>query len=212
MSKLTLKTVSFLFNLGMVMVSCKGDDDSSDTPDTAQPVVQNFGSFSADLDGANFEMVATLLNDVDPNVGSYESTDATVSPFVTEKDFNSSLDNSVKGEAAGVSVGTVTFSGSQNPSKSAFVALFSPGNKNYEQNLNNGVEVYVNINGVTWSISNGTADQSGSTFTITSAAEGEVAGTDNVEIEATFSCTLYDDSGNSKALTNGKFKGLFENS
>ena len=159
MNKLTVKTVSLIFLLGMFATSCKDDDSFSSTPVAGgQSTIENLGSFSADLDGTNFSMVTTLANDIEPGVGSFESTDASVSPFVTNKDFSSDLTNTVSGDVSGVSVGSVTYSGSQLPSKSESLAIFSPGNKNYTRSLNNGVRVFVNIGGVTWSIANGSAD------------------------------------------------------
>lgn len=216
MKRLTLKTISLLCMLATVLVSCD-KDESGLTPNenyiqNIEDQPQGFGNFIADIDGSNFSMTATLTNNIQPTVGGQESTDATVSPFVTQKNYNSALTNSSTGQSSGISVGEIIYSGSLLPSKSEFLALFSTGSKNYSQDLSNGVEVYIVENNVVWSSANGSGNQSGSKFNITSATEGSVLGNDNVEIEATFSCTLYDDSGNSKVLTNGTFKGVFENS
>lgn len=216
MKIISVKSISLIFILGMTAFSCKDDDDSSSNP-KATPINEQrteffLGSFSADLDETNFKMVATSTNNVGIGIGAIGETNTSVSPFVTKITYNSSLSSSLSGERAGILVGSITYSGSNLPSKSEFLALFSTGSKNYDQNLNDGVEVYVVIDQVTWSSSYGTADQSGSTFNIISAKESEDFMNYYFEIEASFSCTLYDDSGNSKLLTNGKFKGLFQNS
>ena len=57
---------------------------------------------------------------------------------------------------------------------------------------------------VTWSTDLGTHDQTGSAFNVTSLTEGTEGAW--YTMEATFNCKLYDESGNSKTLTNGEMR------
>jgi hypothetical protein len=212
MKYIKLKRIGIILFCFTALMGCSEDEsltpNESFTGGTSQE--QDFGRFTGDIDGAAFEQISTLTNNTIPSAGVSEETDATVSPFISKKDYNFSLENTTSNETGGISIGTVTYSGSQLPPKEDFNAVFSEGNKTYARNFNNGVSVFVNMGGVTWSSSNGTADQTGSTFTITNATPNVVFGADVVEVTATFSCTLYDDSGDSKKITNGTFKGTFE--
>jgi hypothetical protein len=64
--------------------------------------------------------------------------------------------------------------------------------------------------GTVWETFNGSADQSGSRFTITDVnpiMNGNTTGKPiRAIISAAFDCLLYDDKGNSKHLTDGRFR------
>ncbi|UAY51939.1 hypothetical protein [Ferruginibacter albus] len=94
-----------------------------------------------------------------------------------------------------------------------FKSFFNPGTYSFSTpGSYQGITVsWMDKSGNYWSTDNDPATQSGSTFTITKVNDGPVSLNQvyYVEVTATFNCTLYDLSGNSKQLTNGKYFGLF---
>jgi hypothetical protein len=77
--------------------------------------------------------------------------------------------------------------------------------------LSSGISVaWEDSLGTTWETFNGSADQSGSRFTITEVKPITNGNTTDKPIgaiiSATFDCLLYDNKGNSKHLTNGSFR------
>lgn len=77
--------------------------------------------------------------------------------------------------------------------------------------LSDGVNIsYYDSLGTEWETFNGTADQTGSSFTVLSAKpinDGNTTGKPiGAIVTATFDCILYDKKGNSKHLTNGRFR------
>lgn len=219
MRKFTLKLVSFLSILSLLIISCE-DDTSDYTPNNGSnslnlpnnPVdtTGNQGGgqapltskgFVGDFDGARITFIASSSN-FQPGVGSSGSSGAT-----STKSYQSSIFNLSTGDGATLSIGEIQYSGTSFPSNAMFQSLFTQGDQNYSVDSKNGVEVSIVLNNEIWSSSEGTADQTGSNFKFTQISDKG----NSVEVKATFSCTLYDDSGNSKALTNGEFIGLFEN-
>ncbi|MCB0713154.1 MAG: hypothetical protein KDD67_12560 [Ignavibacteriae bacterium] len=80
-----------------------------------------------------------------------------------------------------------------------------------EADEKDGVEIrWVDANGKSWSTAYGSGNQANSSFVITKKVKIEYPQPwlgDRIlyEIEGTFSCTLYDSSGNSMQVTEGKF-------
>jgi hypothetical protein len=115
-----------------------------------------------------------------------------------------------------VEKGTLYTPGIGRPDEAAFRQFFAVGQYNYSSTsspaLLNGIVIeHRDDNGVTWVSNKGTADQTGSSFNIVSNKEETNFGDQQMKIYATFNCKVYDDNGNSKILTNGKFVGYFEN-
>lgn len=69
-----------------------------------------------------------------------------------------------------------------------------------------GATVTYVTNGVVWSSEKG-ADQTGSAFSITAFVDNTIDIGSTKIVSATFNCKLYDNLGNTKTLTNGRFKG-----
>jgi len=67
---------------------------------------------------------------------------------------------------------------------------------------------YKDISGTYWYTASGTGIQTGSAINISSKSSYNSLSS-YYTIEGTFNCTVYDPNGNSKTLTNGKFKTLF---
>lgn len=96
----------------------------------------------------------------------------------------------------------------------ALFNLFTLGSKSYGKFLETptvqsaaGAKVTYVVNGVNWSSDRGSASQTGSTFSITEFKDNNIDSYSEKIVSATFSCKLYDGNGNSKTLTNGKFRG-----
>lgn len=89
------------------------------------------------------------------------------------------------------------------------VQSFNYGNLSPNTGVNGidgAVVFFYDTNGIEWSTGLGSADQTGSTFNVTEYID-DVNGIFHKVIKATFSCKLYDGSGNSKTLTDGTFRG-----
>jgi hypothetical protein len=67
---------------------------------------------------------------------------------------------------------------------------------------------YEDANNVLWSTDNGVGTQTGSIVNISSISAYSSLATSYL-VQGTFNCTVYDQNGNSKTLTNGKFKSMF---
>jgi hypothetical protein len=113
------------------------------------------------------------------------------------------------------------------PSDAQFLSFFGIGSHTYslegygEDNINGIVIMWEDADGKLWSTNKPTynslvvPDQSNSTFEITDRKEvpySEIAFSDLcMKIRAVFSCTLYDEQGNSKKLENGVYVGYVVN-
>ena len=106
--------------------------------------------------------------------------------------------------------GTLTYTGSSIADQTTFNAFFPVSAYSYSPNAANGVEFQYWIGGTMWSTSLGTADQTGSAFTVTERVTGTVLGYSQVKIKTTFNCKIYDGSGNSKTVTGGTMIVDFE--
>ncbi len=91
------------------------------------------------------------------------------------------------------------------PSSSAFQGFFGAGNVPYlTGTVTDGIAInYIDKNGITWNSERG--DQTGSVFTVT---KSQPSG-NNVKIESSFSCKLYNSNGDIIQLTGGSFTGQF---
>jgi len=200
--------------LALLATACKKDDDSDDSNDdtgsTTIDVSNAVGGlyFAAYLDGNAF----SLLNGVDGyGNGTTQSGGGSVGDW-------EEIQGSIYGGLNSSVIAVVeilkyndqpTFLGS-----SDYAAMWQVGDYNYgsSEDDNNGVSVdgviitYVDADGVNWTTSKGTGDQSGSSFNI-SAAVDATDGVSQKVATGTFSCKLYDGDGNEIVVTNGSFKG-----
>ena len=218
--KRTKQLVVLMMSVMLITSGC-GKDDDPVAPVVAPTTSNNggtqtgmsLGGFVCELDGNKFEMIVKSTNNISGDVGVNKSVNSSVSPVVTTKSYDSSVGDQVTGESAGIEIGKIEYSGSVNADYALFKSLFIAENKVYYNGSGIVDEVRVSMvyNGDIWDTTLGTADQSGSSFTITKVTEKELLGTKYVNIEATFSCTLYDFNGNTMQLTNGVYVGSFEN-
>lgn len=145
--------------------------------------------------------------------GSLASSSTGTSKFSYDSYY---YNNSSSYTAFAVEKGTIYVPGIGRPDQDAFRQFFAVGQQAYSSasspaDLNGIVIEHRDDNGVTWKSNKGTADQTGSVFSIESSKEVISFGDQQMKIYATFNCKVYDDNGNSKSLTNGKFVGYFEN-
>lgn len=84
----------------------------------------------------------------------------------------------------------------------------------YTPVLQNGFAIqWADENGVIWRTDKGSGDQSGSRFTITSRQDATyqwALGVAPIRVAAEFTCKIYDDTGRSKKITNGRLAYFFE--
>ncbi|MBI3519687.1 MAG: hypothetical protein HY062_10065 [Bacteroidetes bacterium] len=125
--------------------------------------------------------------------------------------YSSDIDDGNSVTYINISKGTLTYTASA-PTDIQYEAFYPISSIPYSVNAANGVEISIFINGVEWSTSKGTANQSGSTFNITEkVGYTDLTSTFYVKVKATFSCKVYDGSGASKTITNGVYIGDFGN-
>ncbi len=116
-------------------------------------------------------------------------------------------------EYIGFTKGTLNTAGTGNPTDAVFKAFFALGSKPYSLNYVSGIEASMtDAAGVTWTTSKGTGNQTGSTFTIDQILDSpDLSGIYYAKVKISFSCKLYDGSGNVKTITNGVYVGYFGN-
>lgn len=93
--------------------------------------------------------------------------------------------------------------------------LFASGSRSYgifhsdstPVKFTSGVTVTILENGKYWSTDLGTGNQTGSSFTITEFIDNNIDFVSEKIVSASFNCKLYDGLGNSKTVTNGKYRG-----
>jgi hypothetical protein len=110
-----------------------------------------------------------------------------------------------------VNKGMLSWTGSRFATDENFKAFFALGTYPYSKDAKSGVEIGIPINGVKWSTSLGTADQTGSTFSITGVKDAESINGYYIDVKISFSCKLYDGNGGVKTVTNGSCVGEFGN-
>jgi hypothetical protein len=110
-----------------------------------------------------------------------------------------------------LSIAKGTLHGYLTATQANFKSFFAPGTYSYSQDASNGIEVsWVDADNNEWSTSLGTADQTGSKFSIVSADDdADALNKYYVKVKATFNCILYDGNGNKLAVTNGEMVGDF---
>lgn len=195
-------------------VSCKKKKSSTTptptpTPTTPAPTaidINHSGIAEYEVEGAKFSYPS---NGITGGMGTSASYAASMSGTSTA----SYSGYYTKGSTTYFSItkGTIKTPGIGRPGEDAFRAFFVVGNVNYSPNNVDGIVIeHTDASGTLWTTDKGNALQTGSVFKIETVKEID-ANYQQMKIYATFNCKLYDDNGNSKTLTNGKFVGYFEN-
>lgn len=222
-----MKKLPLILLAGMlVFTSCKKDKEeetptpTTPTAPTAPPVTSNPYYFTAKFNGSKKEAgaVTNVFNFNAYTNGSGQGTSSGSGNYVTElytlfltmKDAIYSSTTSPRFE-----VGFIDASLVEPTSDGEYEAMISTGSYGYgkEDGLSTVEGVYVKYYDHTtnkvWSTNLGTGDQTGSTFNVTNYVDNPNYNNDYIlkVFTATFSCKLYDDSGNSITVTEGKVKG-----
>ncbi|MEO6290496.1 MAG: hypothetical protein ABIO76_11270 [Ginsengibacter sp.] len=195
------------------------------------PAIATSSNYVPGTNGCSFTITATTVT-VTPVTGIYY--EATIDGTVFRVDFNGTngydagtgvsgtindaiLSSYILPSVTPMPAGTTSFELSKGILRNytsipnvTFKAFFSVGSSPYGYEPADGVRIFwTDGAGNQWSTNNAPADQTGSTFNITSVVD-EPGQTDyTVRVNATFSCKLYDNAGNTKTLTAGTYVGLF---
>lgn len=203
-----MKKIFYILTICSVFLSCSKKDDPEPTPSTPVLTYSSTPQFSASLNGTTLSMIADGLT-IESVVGSSNSLYPV--PNISTGNYSNYIGNNVTDVGISLKRGGLLFMGFP-PSDSLFLSYFPTGSYNYTTDGVNGIRVsYIDANGTLWSTDLGTAVQTGSTFTIDERAGQDVFGYYSVRYKASFSCKLYDTSGNTIDLTNGVIVGSFEN-
>ncbi|MBK6397927.1 MAG: hypothetical protein IPP27_06575 [Bacteroidetes bacterium] len=203
-----MKKIFYIIAICSVFVSCSKKDDPEPTP--SAPVL-NYNStpqFSVSLNGTGLSMIADGST-IESLVGSSNSLNPV--PNISTGNYSYYIGSNVNDIGIFLKRGGLLFMGFP-PSDSLFLSFFPTGSYNYTSDGVNGISIsYFDANGILWSTDLGTAVQTGSTFTIDERQGQDILGYYSVRYKASFSCKLYDGSGNTIDLTNGVIVGSFEN-
>jgi hypothetical protein len=200
------------------LVSCKKKDTPA--PATTQPVTttkstKSPAQVSYMLDGVSKLYICSDDTEINEDSGPGGSVNSVTG--YSEFTCVDRLYDGMTGEVnIDISKGTLKYpyNVNPNPPDSTFDAFYAIGNYPYTIDAAEGIRILIkDLNNVTWSTSLGTADQTGSSFSITKS-KGVTYNDKKMdtkgyyeEVEFSFSCKLYDGNGNVKTLTNGLFSG-----
>ena len=191
------------------LVACEDDTPTVDVPsDPPQITVDSPWQFTIKIDGTTF----TAKDSTNSYIGSY-ATAGLVAPFpdTSALIYESSLSDSLITNSLFISKGTLRFASGMIPHDTIFVPFFIPASYPYSPNSADGVVIeWFDANGELWSTDLGSANQTGSAFVIKEIKTSYINAYLDVRLKATFNCTLYNSSGQSKALTEGTYVGSFE--
>jgi len=205
-SKITI----LLLAMSMIFINCKKDDDSTPTnPDTPDPTT-SLGYFTGIVDGTNVSYEVGIDDIIN---GGTASQILLPLPDTSMSSFGAYLEDQTTGEYVfHIQKGTLRFAPAPSPDNGIFKDFFGVGTYSFSQFAESGFEgeLYDN-NGTLWSTSLGTALQPGSFVEIEEISEITQFNNYYIRARISFSCRIYDDAGNSKQLTDGKFLGEFEN-
>ncbi|HNW99458.1 MAG TPA: hypothetical protein PKK00_13715 [Bacteroidales bacterium] len=200
-------SLCFALIIAVLLSSCKKDDSSDDdnNNNTNNAVtIDSDVQFTGTINGTNVSILLSNIGDAVTGADNHIAAIPDTSYFKYDT-YLSKNDNSL---AIQIKKGTLK-SITGYPDNTTFQAFFTAGNYSYSVDAFNGIEIsYWDANQKEWSTSMGSANQSGKTFTIDAARDD---GNGYVKIKASFSCNLYDASGNSITLTNGVFVDQFCN-
>lgn len=214
------KKIFTIMIIGMLLttISCKKDTNS----DTTNPTGNNTPTptehyFEATIDGATVKFVANTNGYSEGAKDAYAGSTLNGNgwewvPCSFFCDFSLALQNLPSKNEAGI--GIIRNTTTDITELNDYINLISVKSYGYgkmaKSTSENGIEgayvYYVDNNGKLWTSDKGTANQTGSAFSLTEYTNS-TSTMYKKECKATFSCKLYDGAGNVKTLTNGKLWG-----
>ena len=136
-------------------------------------------------------------------------------PSLSTKTFGSTIGDFLGSgyPALSIEIGQLSYSGGMIAPSSSFISYITARSYSYSVGPVAGVAVtFTDASGTIWRSDKGTANQSGSSFSISEATPGtNLSGDEQIVFKANFSCKLYDDNGNSVQLSNGYMYAAFGN-
>lgn len=198
---------------GLTVISaCKKDDndDNNNNSNSNEININSYPLFSGMIDGVKIEYLSTDGHSIGFGVDQSIDTVNNQTAAIYHSSLNTLADDTVK--LFTVRIGTLNFpNGSLQENQ--FANFFFTGSYPFTLDADEGIEInWRDDDGNIWSTSNGTANQSGSSFTIANKAvdeDLEGQGFYAVKIKADFNCKLYDESGNSKTISDASYVGYF---
>jgi hypothetical protein len=207
------KTLSIALIFTALLSACSSEDDTND-PNNNNNNNNNNTEVTVDSPVQLTGMLENSAIDYNTDQGylygvgwggsvSWEDTsEFTFRSVITGMDYTETLFT--------MSIGTCRVPDGGYPTTEDFTSFFSTGAKEYTFGANDGVLLTLYINGVEWTTSNGSGDQTGSSFVVDDFKVDEQFGKTFVKLKATFNCVFYNGIGSSKTFTNGVFVGRFE--
>lgn len=205
-------SATLLTGLMAVLISCDKKDDPQPEPSTPNTPTSNYVYyFKANFDGKAIEVGEKKFSlQYGNGMSSSGDGDQDTNYQVIQSSYFSHYTDNSKPEYA---VGMIsTFHGYWgSPDYQTRADAITTGNHPYGNDdpyihLDGGIIEYWDSNDEYWSTTQGSGDQTGSSFNITSYKDN-IDGTSVKIMEAEFNCTLYNQSGATIKVTNGKFKG-----
>ncbi|HOZ51264.1 MAG TPA: hypothetical protein PLU17_05370 [Chitinophagaceae bacterium] len=201
-------TLLIIFTL-LTFFSCKKKDTPSTPGGSSGPALTSNYYFQANIDGVWITFQEDMVY-----TSSYGSQEESIGDSIKAHREIGAISNdldSVYAKEGGIS-GVFTDVLWYNVDSNNYNLLFSTGTKAFGKYKGltgsmNGFIIHYVENGVEWRSDNGSANQSGSSIVITDLSINSIDFLSQKIVKATFSCKLYNDSGASKTLTNGKFRG-----
>lgn len=207
-----LKITSFVILLAVLFASC-GNDDENMNPDPPTIPMTDEDFFSANIDGAT-----VFYESNTDNLLAFTGSSGTPQtlPDTSTVSFSSSLSYYSQGQDIeplfSIEKGTLRYAPGPNPTDEIFKDFLKVGNYAFSKDAQSGFTVsWYDENGEEWSSSLGSAAQNGSSVSIDEITEATQFYTYYVIATISFSCTLYNEAGESKQLTNGTYRGAFGN-
>ena len=205
--------------LSMLVFGCKKKDDTTPEPETTttttgsttgtNPVTIGISStpqVQFTLNGTSYSYIESMTA---PAVGNGQSIMGTTATATVGTDYFNSA-----GEIIKIEKGTYAYnSGSSVSYDDQFDNFFAKTSFPYSVNSANGITItWYDASGNPWSTDNGS--QTGSSFTIIDKVKDYLRngnGFLEMKVYASFNCKVYNTSGASKTITNGKFVGYYSN-
>jgi len=208
-----LKITSFVILLVLFFASCGNDDENMNPDDTPTIPMTEEDFFIAKIDGMDVYYEADTDN-ILGFVGT--SLQAVGYPDTSTVSFNSSLNYYTPGGDIDpiflIEKGTLRFAPAPTPTNEIFKNFLDIGDYSFSQNAEAGFNIsWYDEDGEEWSTSLGSAAQGGSSVSIDEINEVTQLYTYYIVATISFSCTLYNEAGQSKQLTNGLYRGAFGN-
>lgn len=213
-----MKTVYLMLIAALCLTSCSKDDDDAAQPNNSSQnnntsgnsiTINSNAQVWMKIDGNVYSKIVEATNTISSGVGA--DKEIAGFPDTSSAIYASFLyDDNTLNSYFSIDKGELIFLGGE-PDTTTFKNFFNPGNYSYTAGALNGIVIaYYDSNNERWSTDQGSGDQTGSIFTITEIKTNNVFDY-TVTVRVTFNCKVYNNTGQSKTLTEGVYIGGFAN-